>query len=228
MQQILRGLAAQLDPKLPSVLLSHISLDVAEPGAERGIMAGRDIVIPLSAIPEEFTFTALGHVHYAQDFGSFGRPNVFYCGSTDRIDFGEENQFKSYVIMDTEAGTWDRVAIPCREYVTVPVVFEEGEFRVGSDLENVKDSICRLTYQRPDNEKPDYPWFEQMVWNAGAWDYRGYSEDVQRVASIRSEEIVHAVSVGELIRVWHSSKSSDAPLDELVAAGEELERTCAV
>lgn len=225
---ILQGFRARLNPNRPSILLAHISIDLAEAGQERGIMAGRDIAIPLAAIPEEFTFVVLGHIHKAQDFAQYGRPNVLYTGSTDRINFGEEGEEKSYVILDTDAGTYERVPIPCREYTTVDVVFEEGEFRCNHSLDGLKGSICRARIKRPENAKPDYPtiqrWCEEV---GGCWDFRGFVEDVQRVAAVRSEEVTRAESIADLVHIWRDSKGVDVPVEDLVAGAQELERMVA-
>lgn len=226
---ILRGLADQLDPSLPSVLLAHLSIDLAAPGAERGVMAGRDITIPLTAVPEEFTFAVFGHIHYAQDFGQYGRPNVFYAGSTDRIDFGEEGQAKSYVLMDLEAGTWERVPIPCREYCTVHYEFGDiggTSFITAADDSNpnINGSICRVKISRPGHVKPGYAEIQASVETLGAWDFRGFIEDVQRTAAVRSEEITRAQTIEELLGVWHAAKGCEVPVNELVAAGGELEK----
>jgi exonuclease SbcD len=223
---ILQGFRANIDPSKPSILLAHISVDCAETGEERSIMAGRDITIPLSAIPEEFTFVALGHVHKAQDFGAYGRPNVFYCGSTDRISFGEEEEQKSYVVVDTVSKTWERVPIPCREYQTFDVRTIDRDYHWPS-LETAKDAICRVKIQRQENDKPDYEAIRTAIEDAGAFDFRGFVEDVQRVASVRSEEIVHAQTLEELLRIWAESKNCDVPIDELSHAAGEMEREVA-
>jgi exonuclease SbcD len=224
-ETILHGMAAQIDTSKPSILLAHLSIDAAEVGVERSIMAGRDITIPLHAIPEEFTFAAFGHIHKAQDFGTYGRPNVFYTGSTDRIDFGEEQEEKSYVMMDLDAGTWERIPIPCRKYRTFRYwAFDDQGDAWAGELDAAKDAICRVEISRPDTFKPDYALLQREIEDAGCFDFRGFTEDVQRIASVRSEEIVKAQTLDELLGVWHESKSCQIPLNELVSAGSELER----
>jgi exonuclease SbcD len=218
-ETILRGLAADLDPNLPSILLAHLSIDVAEAGAEKSIMAGRDITIPLSAIPEEFTFSVFGHIHKPQDFARYGRPNVFYTGSTDRIDFGEESEDKSYVILDTDTATWQRIPIPCRKYYTEDI--DHPGMLV--DIGQYKDTICRVRIHRQENEKPNYTELQSFIENAGAWDFRGFTEDIQRTAAVRSEEIVKAESTPDLLRVWHDAKSCEFPIEELIPASDKLE-----
>lgn len=231
---ILRGFAAQMDPDRPTILLGHISIDAAEAGAERGIMAGRDITIPLTAIPEEFSFAVFGHIHKAQDFGHLGRPNVLYTGSTERIDFGEEEEEKSYVILDLEAGTWERVPIPCREYRTIHVHYHpDGHYSADEDWPGdisgpspTRDRIVRVAIDRPENVRPHYEMLAGQV-SEDAFDFRGFVEDVRRSAAVRSQEIVQAQSLEELLGVWHEAKDCPVPLEDLVAAGSEMERSVA-
>jgi len=226
LQSILRGLAAQLNPSMPSILLAHISIDSAEVGAERQIMAGRDITIPLSAIPEEFGFAVLGHVHKPQDFARQGRPNVFYCGSTERVDFGEETEEKSYVLLDTDAGTWERVPIPCREYKTFNYeLCADGHEGEDFDCNMDRQAICRVRIKRPENMRPDYAKLQKWAEESGSWDFRGFVEEVERTAAVRSKEIVEAKSLTELLEVWHEAKGCGVPLDHLTTAAVSLERT---
>jgi exonuclease SbcD len=227
---ILRGLAAELQPGLPSVLLAHISLDCAELGSEQGIMAGRDITIPLHAIPEEFDFAVLGHIHKPQSFEAQGRPNVFYCGSTERIDFGEEDQQPSYVLLDLESKTWERVPIPCRKYCTFRVTLDGGSMpdSWNRSLSDAKDAICRIVIKRPEQVKPDYSGMQGYIEAAGCFDFRGFVEEIERVSAVRSEEIVGAETLSDHLRVWRESKGLDVPLDDLILKADELERkvTC--
>jgi len=226
LQSILRGLAAQVNPSMPSILLAHISIDSAEVGAERQIMGGRDITIPLSAIPEEFGFAVLGHVHKPQDFARQGRPNVFYCGSTERVDFGEETEEKSYVLLDTDAGTWERVPIPCREYKTFNYeLCADGHEGEDFDCNMDRQAICRVRIKRPENMRPDYAKLQKWAEESGSWDFRGFVEEVERTAAVRSKEIVEAKSLTELLEVWHEAKGCGVPLDHLTTAAVSLERT---
>jgi exonuclease SbcD len=225
LESILRGLAAQVDPSMPSILLAHISIDSAEVGAERQIMAGKDITIPLSAIPQEFTFAVLGHVHKPQDFAAQGRPNVFYCGSTERINFGEEGEDKSYVLLDTDAGTWERVPIPCRRYKTFHAHMEEGlgvRDTNDFDFDECKDAIVRMRITRPETVKPNYAGLREIAEQASCFDFRGFVEEVERTAAVRSKEIVEAQSLTELLGVWHRAKTCEVPLEALVDAGDWL------
>lgn len=223
---ILQDLAARLDPSKPSILMAHLSISSAEAGGY--VMNGRDIAIPLSAIPEAFTFAVFGHIHKAQDFASYGRPNVLYTGSTDRISFNEEGEEKSYVVMDTDAGIWERVPIPCRRYKTFSIQMGESivcDRNDIADFDDGRDAIVRFKITRPENVKPDYVGLEVLAKDMmHCFDYRGVEEEVERVTSVRSEEVTNATTIAQHLGIWHKSSTCDVPLEDLQSASADLEK----
>jgi hypothetical protein len=219
MEDIFRGLGAEVGSG-PSVLLAHLALDVAEAGGERQMPAGRDIMVPLSSIPEQFAFAVLGHIHKPQDFAAHGRPNVLYCGSTDRMDFGEEGQEKSYVLLDTQSATWERVPIPCRAFVTVTVDYTAPD-SPQIDGPDPTGSICRIRVRRPEDVQVDRTVLRQCV--EGCFDFRGWIEDVQRVAPVRCGAVLQAQSLPDLLQIWHEATGCAVPLEQLKDAAAALE-----
>ena len=105
-EEILRSLAAQLDPSLPAVLTLHGSVTNAILSSEQSIMmVGHDPVIPLSALTNPaWDYVALGHIHRHQDLHQGAQPPVVYAGSIERIDFGEEREDKGFVWAQVEKG----------------------------------------------------------------------------------------------------------------------------
>lgn len=212
---ILQGLAAQCDPNKPSVLLAHISVDTALANDDN-LMAGRDITISLDQIPESFTFVVLGHIHRPQEL----RRNVFYCGGLDRFDFGDrEDEPRSYVILDTEAGAYERIEIPIRPYRTWHIDLSKS----ASPMPDVKNAICRVKIRRTDEQKPDYDKVQRTLEDAGCWDFRGFAEDVQRVSAARSADIESMSSLPDMLALYHTLKNLMADLGELICAADELE-----
>jgi DNA repair exonuclease SbcCD nuclease subunit len=222
---ILRGLHAQCDKSKPSVLLAHTSIDVSE--IHGSIMAERDICLPIRQIPE-FTVAAFGHIHAHQDFSKYDRPEIFHVGGTDRADFGEEGDAKHYVVIDTEKPRWELFEIPCREYRTFRVDFQDNGmdgFRSGfaPNPAEAKDAICRIKLKRPEHVRPDLADLERAVRSAGCFDFYGIEQEVVREATVRSEAIKTAQTTADLLGVWHSAKDAKVPLAELLVAAAELE-----
>jgi exonuclease SbcD len=102
MTRRLLDLVSELDPKLPSVLVGHVSVSTAKPGSERSMVMGRDPVLLLGnvAVPA-FDYVALGHVHRHQVLQE--NPPVVYAGSLERFDFGDEGEDKGFYVIDVEA-----------------------------------------------------------------------------------------------------------------------------
>lgn len=95
----------RLDPALPAVLAAHGSVQGATYGGERSVMLGNDLVLPGSLVKDRrLDYAALGHIHHAQDLNQGAHPPVIYPGSIERVDFGEAQDEKYFVIAEIERG----------------------------------------------------------------------------------------------------------------------------
>jgi exonuclease SbcD len=112
--------AAELDPTLPAILAAHLSVEGATYGSERSVLVGEDIVLPRSSVAlDAFDYVALGHIHKHQVLAE--APPVVYAGSLERIDFGEENDPKGFVLATIEEGrtTYRFRPVGARRFVTI-------------------------------------------------------------------------------------------------------------
>ncbi len=133
----IRALAAQLDPNIPAVLTAHLSVSEAVQGSEKQVMIGRDVVVLRSVIADPaFDYVALGHVHKHQDLNKGRHPPVVYAGSLERIDFGEEEEPKGFVVAEIEKGhtTYKFHEVKARPFVTI---------RVEAETSNPMEAILR-------------------------------------------------------------------------------------
>lgn len=97
--EIVQEWLANADPSLPLVLTAHASVQGALYGGERTVMLGADLVLPRSLVADErISYTALGHIHKAQNLNEKKQPPVVYPGSIERVDFGEAADDKFFVI----------------------------------------------------------------------------------------------------------------------------------
>ena len=95
----------QRNPDLPVVLTAHASVQGAVYGGERSVMLGSDLVLPGSLVRDpRLSYVALGHIHKPQDLNKGAQPPVIYPGSIERVDFGEVEDEKYFIIADVEAG----------------------------------------------------------------------------------------------------------------------------
>lgn len=112
----------RLDPSLPAILVAHASVLGASWSSERAVTLGQDFVLPKSVLSREaFDYVALGHVHRHQVLGN--HPLMVYSGSIDRVDFGEENEDKGFVVVELQKGSasYRFVSVNARRFVTIEV-----------------------------------------------------------------------------------------------------------
>jgi exonuclease SbcD len=152
----LNALASECDLFLPTILLGHFWVagsvlsswqqsyfNVNEPQ-----VAVRDLTRP------EFDYVALGHIHRHQDLNRGHTPPIVYSGSPDRIDFGERNEPKGFVMVELQKGRADY------EFIEIPDVRAFHDIQVDANTDtptetilneiakyNLKNSIVRLTYR---------------------------------------------------------------------------------
>jgi len=103
--ELIEGWLEETDPSLPVILTAHASIEGAKFGGERLVMLGNDLVLSSSLVKnKKFSYVAMGHIHKPQDVNEGAQPPVVYPGSIERIDFGEANEDRFYVIAHIEKG----------------------------------------------------------------------------------------------------------------------------
>jgi exonuclease SbcD len=104
--ELVRGwLEDNVDANLPVVLTAHCSVQGARFGGERTVMLGNDLVLPGSLMRDpRLDYVALGHIHKPQNLNENAQPPVVYPGSIERVDFGEVEDEKYFVIVHLERG----------------------------------------------------------------------------------------------------------------------------
>jgi exonuclease SbcD len=140
--------AEALDPDLPAIVVGHAHLFGARIGAERLLTMGTDPMYDLQTFDlPSVDFVALGHIHKHQVL-QYASPQVVYAGSIDRVDFGEQDEPKGWVLVEiAEKGRAEFCFRPvkARPFLTI-------EARVESDnaTEDVVRAIARQAGQLQD------------------------------------------------------------------------------
>jgi exonuclease SbcD len=160
LSQLLINWLEEANPDLPVVLAAHFSVQGAKFGVERAVMLGGDIVLPASLVKDpRLSYVALGHIHKPQNLNESNDPPVIYPGSIERIDFGEVNDEKYFVVAGVEAGKptqveWRKLE-GIRPFIDRKVWLEskEGiEQRLQEALpspEQMAGAVVRLTIEYP-------------------------------------------------------------------------------
>jgi exonuclease SbcD len=161
-------------PDLPVVLTAHASVQGAKYGGERTVMLGSDLVLSGSLVRDpRLDYVALGHIHKPQNLNEGAHPPVIYPGSIERVDFGEVEDDKYFVIARVERGETE---VEWRQLVGIRPFFDrflqldsqEGindQLRSAlPDPEKMQDAIVRLVLEYPRD-------WESMIDDASLREY---------------------------------------------------------
>jgi exonuclease SbcD len=99
-------------------------------------------------------YVALGHIHRHQELNGGQHPPIVYCGSLERIDFGEEKEAKGFIIADVRRGEteWEFQRVAARRFVTIRADVRDETDSLAAILEaisqqDVADAVVRLIIQ---------------------------------------------------------------------------------
>ena len=146
-----------LDSSMPSILASHVSVDLAKTSSEKSMTLGKDYILPTKSLASnKLDYVALGHVHKHQVLND--DPPVVYSGSLERIDFGEEKDSKGFCAISISTGTdkgnriesYKFVEVKARRFKTISIVIEDTDEypndKILSEINKheIKDAIVQV------------------------------------------------------------------------------------
>ncbi len=160
---LIRAWLEQLNPDLPAVLTAHASVQGAVYGGERSVSLGGDLVLPGSLVRDSrLDYVALGHIHKSQNLNEGQHPPVIYPGSIERVDYGEADQEKFYVIAHVQRGKtrveWRK--LEGRRFIDRSAVIKTGEDFMTAAMaalpspEQMTDAMVRLKLDYPRELEP--------------------------------------------------------------------------
>jgi DNA repair protein SbcD/Mre11 len=132
MGELIADWLEEADASLPIILTAHASIEGAKFGGERLVMLGNDLVLSSGLVKnKKFNYVAMGHIHKPQDVNEGYQPPVIYPGSIERVDFGEANEDRFYVIAHIEKGVDTKVdwikLTETRPFIERRAVLKSGE-----------------------------------------------------------------------------------------------------
>ncbi len=111
-------------PEHIAILTGHFTIADARVGTQGFLLNPNEPQVPVSdvALPA-FDYVAMGHIHKHQEMNKGQAPPVVYCGSIDRIDFGERAEAKGFVLADVQKGhaQWKPVPLDTRRFLDIHV-----------------------------------------------------------------------------------------------------------
>jgi exonuclease SbcD len=229
---MIRGMAAGLDPDLPAVLAGHFSVSGAVYGSERSVMIGRDVVIPKSVLADPaWDYVALGHVHKHQELNAGGYPAVVYSGSLERIDFGEEREPKGFCWVELARGAtrWEFVPVQARRFLTVRADARGAEDPTAAVLQALQghaleDTVVRVLIQLDAGQEPAFREREVRAALAGAYYLAALHKEVERPARVRlGDRPAEGLSPQQLLRLYLENKQlAPGAITALLARADEV------
>ena len=228
----IRALAQQVDPSIPAVLVGHFSVSEAKFGSERTVMLGRDVVVLKSVLADPaWDYVALGHIHRHQSLNGDQHPPIVYCGSLERIDFGEEKEVKGYVLARVRRGhtDWEFRPVFARPFVTIRADVRKEAEPLDALLSviaehKVADAVVRVSVQLEAEQEglirdPDV----RRALKDAAY-IAGISKEVERAYRQRlGGESPEELSPGELLALYLENKGTSAErIEVLLQHAEEI------
>ena len=210
------------DETTPRLLTGHFSVEGAVWGSERLVMLGRDITVDLEALADpRWDYVALGHIHRHQNLTKdrSDAPPVVYCGSLERIDFGEEVEVKGFcwVELARRRVDWQFVESKARARRTLRVDCRDSGSPTRRALDALKQgaldgAIVRLELRlRPESEALlDEGAIIEALKRAGVFHIAGIGKDVERGRGTRLGRSPEGLSPLELLERYFEIKEVDA------------------
>jgi len=222
------------DPDLPVILTAHCSVQGAVYGGERSVMLGKDLVLPGSLVRDpRLDYVALGHIHKAQNLNENEHPPVIYPGSIERVDFGEAQDKKFFVIAEVTRG---RTAVEWRElsgirpFIDRFVLLEDAEqvneqiFAALPDEGRLSGAIVRLVVDYPREWDSLIDEQELRRRTAGTLEFHLVKRpQMQSRIRLPADQTVGSLSPLDLLDLyWHSVHNRPEEIDDLNKLAAEI------
>lgn len=127
LEQTILTMADEAPEDLPRILIGHFTVQGGKFGAWSPPVMGKEATVRSYVFDDRWDYVALGHLHMYQVVQEL--PPVIYAGSLSRIDFGEADEPKGFVVCEIdELISHKFIEVPNRRMVTVHVDCRGQEF----------------------------------------------------------------------------------------------------
>jgi exonuclease SbcD len=243
-KQVMNDLISRCPAGSRMILVSHFLVKEAKVGTNEYVV-GDDQNIPLGDLVDPRLLAVfLGDVHRAQKMCD--KPWVGYCGSIDRVDFGEAEDSKGFIFYEVYGSEIkiEFVPTPARRFLHIvadlsPNQSEGSRFsdvpEKPSDIQpwleaklrdyDLKNSIVKVTIKCGSGQKVgvDDRRLGDLLVKLGAERVRTVSFDMCEAKLQRAPEITEALSPVAALEKWVGTQDySSAVKEQVVVAGKKL------
>jgi exonuclease SbcD len=213
-------------------LLGHFWVNGARLSTyQQGYLLHSEPKVPLSALTDPaFDYVALGHIHKHQDLNPNGQPHVVYAGSPDRIDFGEKDETKGFVLVNLSKGGAEYEFIPIAEgrpflEITVDAEGPEPMEAIRAEIRRhaLRNAIVKLTYRVGPEQLGLVQEREIREALSGAFLVVSVNRSVRRESSERSRLFKETLGPREALELFIDQRPDWLPRKaQLLERAEEL------
>jgi exonuclease SbcD len=212
---IARGLyaAAMESGAKRAIFIGHQSVSGGHMSeAQEAFLGGVSLVVDSHALASiGYSLVALGHFHLAQTVLDGPDCPVVYPGSIERVDFGEADQQKSFLMVDMPEDPAQPVAIevvptPARRFVTLREVTSDIQLAEA----DVDGAVVRVLDADP---LLDVAHLREVLYNLGAFDVGEIRVRRDELAVISGGMAESLAPTQALVDYFHDDDDADALVD---------------
>lgn len=211
---------------IPTILMSHLTFDLADTGFEDALLQNEPILTNEAA--KMFDLVCLGHIHRPQKAGS----NVYYSGAPERHNFGDEHTTPGFYIhqwLDSGQQFESKfIETPSRRFKTIDWCDMDIEAWLDGqidDFADIQDAIVRVRYSCSEElqKRFDRRSLEKALYNAGAFFVAEIRAEVERSERIRDTEVTEGLNPLTALAAWGTNQEiKDSEIVDLQAMTTEL------
>lgn len=160
---IISNLAKKLDPRVPAVLASHMTVSSGIfSGSEKRAIYGNDpVLLPSQLAIEPFDYVALGHLHRFQNLNPNGACPIVYSGSIERVDFGERKEDKGFCVVSIPQkgkAHFEFIKTPQRPFIQIEVELNAERNQTDQIIDAIRKhditgAVIKILYTVPTDKK---------------------------------------------------------------------------
>ncbi len=225
---------ASLPDTLPALLTAHAGVPGAQAGSEQALAFSHDFYLPADLLRHpRLDYVALGHIHKHQNLNPEGHPPIVYSGSIERVDFGEADDPKGFIIAEVTRGqtrlTWH--PIPhlrpfIHRYVRLREAHDATQRLIAAlgPAEALEGAMVRLVVEYPQAMAKAINEERLRKHAAAALSFRLIRRPVleNRLRLPPDTPISSLTPLDLLERYWESQHKSRAEIEALLAVAREI------